>query len=311
MIDKLLINKRVTIGTKESKVTASVKIYVVDNLLLSSNEEVTQAISRNPNPDRPYFLRQTLSTLRDEIRYLSDEKNDDEEIIFTSSPSSVVVPANEVKADADINVEEILNSAYKVIESKLNKWTGNTLPTYQIVSHSAMKIAGSFKHRLVLEFDSETILMISSTKQPPLNRGYLAIDVNDEEVQKMAKFAVKKLEMIYDETFKSLKVKLASFKKLTEMWKYKMLVEIVSQSPELMTCNVVVDKVFITAKHEHINDENEETVNKKPILSEVSCKIEKSKPIGSTNTWDPVADANIGRKADGGYHAINVNNEHL
>ena len=56
MIGEILINERVTIKTQESvPASKSVMIYVVGGLL-TSHDEVIQAMSRNPNPGSNPFL---------------------------------------------------------------------------------------------------------------------------------------------------------------------------------------------------------------------------------------------------------------
>ena len=153
------------IKTKESvESSESVKIYVVDGVL-TSGDEVSQAISRNPNPPVNPFIRPSpptasLGAAADQVQ---DEAKDSEGTVVPSSSSSSSETDEAVDADVLIIADEVLASAKKVVESKTNK--ADSGKSYTIGSHKVEKIAGSSKHRLVVEIETELTAVLTSSKR--------------------------------------------------------------------------------------------------------------------------------------------------
>ena len=153
------------IKTKESvESSESVKIYVVDGVL-TSGDEVSQAISRNPNPPVNPFIRPSpptasLGAAADQVQ---DEAKDSEGTVVPSSSSSSSETDEAVDADVLIIADEVLASAKKVVESKTNK--ADSGKSYTIGSHKVEKIAGTSKHRLVVEIETELTAVSTSSKR--------------------------------------------------------------------------------------------------------------------------------------------------
>ena len=153
------------IKTKESvESSESVKIYVVDGVL-TSGDEVSQAISRNPNPPVNPFIRPSpptasLGAAADQVQ---DEAKDSEGTVVPSSSSSSSETDEAVDADVLIIADEVLASAKKVVESKTDK--ADSGKSYTIGSHKVEKIAGTSKHRLVVEIETELTAVSTSSKR--------------------------------------------------------------------------------------------------------------------------------------------------
>ena len=135
MIDEHLIDERATIRTNDSVSSGeSVKIYIVD-AVFTLGDEVSQAISRNPNPPVNPFGRPAVDPSSE-----ADEPVEDTDILFLAG--------------------EILTSVNKILET--NKKSESS-KTFNISSNKVEKVAGhSNKHRLILEIETE---ITSTTKR--------------------------------------------------------------------------------------------------------------------------------------------------
>ena len=135
MIDEHLIDERATIRTNDSVSSGeSVKIYIVD-AVFTLGDEVSQAISRNPNPPVNPFGRPAVDPSSE-----ADEQVEDTDILFLAG--------------------EILTSVNKILETNRKSESSKT---FQISSNKVEKVAGhSNKHRLILEIETE---ITSTTKR--------------------------------------------------------------------------------------------------------------------------------------------------
>lgn len=133
--------------------------------------------------------------------------------------------------------------------------------------------------------------------------GYSAIEVEDEEVQKMASFAATTiLEMRKEGTLTSFKVTSASLQKLPTTWKYKMSLEIVGSESSELTCDVIVDDQQILS----VNEEGKGSIAKNKILYESSC--EPSKQSENAEPTNVTAEKPF---IVGGYSPADVNSEQV
>ena len=147
-----MIDERVVIKTAESESSESVKVYIVDGVF-TLGDEVSQAISRNPNPVVNPFITRPSPPTSSSLTVGDDQDEAKENSEGTIVPST---SSSETAADADVLIiaDEVLASAKKITESKIiNK--ADSGKSYKIVSHTVEKISGTSKHRLVLEIDTE------------------------------------------------------------------------------------------------------------------------------------------------------------
>ena len=152
MIGEILINERVALKMQESvPASKSVKIYVVGGLL-TSGDEVSQAMSRNPNPGSNPFKRvKPRSSLRHQIKHLATEN---EETLVDPSYSSSYGGA-EVEPDADIfiNVEDDLVqkmanfAATKILENRNEE----TMKSLKVKFASLQKLPEIWRYKMCVE----------------------------------------------------------------------------------------------------------------------------------------------------------------
>ena len=110
--------------------------------------------------------------------------------------------------------------------------------------------------------------------------GYSDIEVDDETVNKMAAYAAKELlEMREQGKLKSVKVLSAGIQKLPTTFKYKMSVEIESESSEL-ACEVIVDDQYISIQ----DDEGKVTTTNTQVLYDSACKPLSEALLQSSNS---------------------------